>query len=141
MLQIFIIRKYKKADYTIGKLYVNGQFLCNTLEDTDRHLYQGQPLANLASMKIAGKTAIPTGTYRLQVPESPKFGRELIEIMDVPGYTGVRIHRGNTAEDSAGCILPGINNAVGRVNDSTKYELQLTKLVKDEKEMAYITIV
>ena len=140
MLQILLIRKYRKPEYTIGQLYVNGKFVCNTIEDTDRRLYQGQPIADLASKKVSGKTAIPTGTYRLQVYESPKFGRELIEVMDVPGFMGIRIHRGNTADDSAGCILPGMNTAVGKVTDSTKYELALTKMVKADKE-AYITII
>lgn len=140
MLQIFIDRKYRKADYTIGRLYVNGAFLCNSLEDTDRHLFQGQPIADIAKKKVAGQTAIPTGTYRLQVTESPKFKRELIEIMNVAGFSGVRIHRGNTAADSAGCVLVGMNTAKGMVTDSTKYELQLTKLVKEADE-AYLIIV
>lgn len=140
MLQLLLIRKYRKPEYTIGQLYVNGKFVCNTIEDTDRRLYQGQPIADLASKKVSGKTAIPTGKYRLQVSESPQFGRELIEVMDVPGFMGIRIHRGNTADDSAGCILPGMNTAVGKVTDSTKYELDLTKMVKADKE-AYITII
>lgn len=140
MLQLLIIRKYRKADYTIGQLYVNGKFLCNTLEDTDRHLFQGQPIADIAKKKIAGQTAIPTGTYRLQVSESPKFKRELIEIMSVPGFIGIRIHRGNTAADSAGCVLVGMNTAKGAVTDSTRYELELTKLVKSDAD-AYLTIV
>lgn len=140
MLQLLLIRKYRKPEYTIGQLYANGKFVCNTIEDTDRRLYQGQPIADLASKKVSGKTAIPTGTYRLQVSESPTFGRELIEVMDVPGFMGIRIHRGNTADDSAGCILPGMNTAVGKVTDSTKYELDLTKMVKADKE-AYITII
>lgn len=140
MLQLLIIRKYRKADYTIGQLYVNGQFKCNTLEDTDRRLYQGQPIADIAKKKIAGQTAIPTGTYRLQVTESPKFGRELVEVCDVPGFVGIRIHRGNTAADSAGCVLVGMNTAVGKVTDSTRFELELTKIVKADKD-AYLTIV
>ena len=140
MLQILITRNWRKADYTIGKLYVNGKQLCNTLEDTDRRLYQGQPLAEIAKRKVKKQTAIPTGTYRLQVSESPKFKRELIEVLDVPGFTGIRIHRGNTAADSEGCILPGVNNAVGRVSDSTKYELELTKMVKADPD-AYLTII
>ena len=140
MLQILITRNWRKADYTIGKLYVNGKLLCNTVEDTDRRLYQGQPLTEIAKRKVKGQTAIPTGTYRLQVSASPKFKRELIEVLDVPGFTGIRIHRGNTAADSEGCILPGVNNAVGRVSDSTKYELELTKMVKADPE-AYLTII
>lgn len=140
MLQILITRNWRKADYTIGKLYVNGKQLCNTLEDTDRRLFQGQPIADIAAKKVKGQTAIPTGTYRLQVSESPRFKRELIEVLDVPGFSGIRIHRGNTTADTEGCILPGVNNAVGRVSDSTKYELELTKMVKADAD-AYLTII
>lgn len=140
MLQLLITRNWRKADYTIGKLYVNGKQLCNSLEDTDRRLFQGQPLSEILKIKIKGQTAIPTGTYRLRVSESPKFKRELIEVVDVPGFSGIRIHRGNTNADTEGCILPGLNNATGRVNDSTRFEQELTKLVKADPD-AYLTIV
>lgn len=140
MLQVFINRKYRKETYTIGQLFVNGKMLCNSMEDVDRHIFQGQPLADILRIKVKGQTAIPTGTYRLRVTDSPKFKRELIEVLDVPGFSGIRIHRGNTAADSEGCILPGVNNAVGRVSDSTKYELELTKMVKANPE-AYLTII
>ena len=140
MLQILITRNWRKADYTVGRLYVNGKQLCNSIEDTDRRLFQGQPLSEILKIKVKGQTAIPTGTYRIRVTESPKFKRPLIEVVDVPGFTGIRIHRGNTAADSEGCILPGVNNAVGRVSDSTKYELELTKMVKADPE-AYLTII
>lgn len=140
MVQLLLIRKYKKADYTIGQLYVNGIFMCNTIEDTDRGLHNKMSEAYLKSRKVANLTAIPTGTYRLRVTMSPKFKRELIEVCDVPAFTGIRIHRGNTAADSSGCILPGMNTAVGKVTDSTRFELELTKLVKADKD-AYITII
>lgn len=135
-----LIRSWRKSDYTIGKLYVNGSFLCCTLEPTDRHLFQGQPLEKMLSIKVKGKTAIPTGTYRIRVTESPKFKRELIELVDVPAFNGIRLHRGNTVQDTEGCILPGENSAVGKVTNSTKFEETLTALIKNENE-AYITIV
>lgn len=140
MLHLLLTRNYRKATYTIGKLYANGTLVCNTMEDVDRRLFQGQPLADILKIKIKGETAIPTGTYRLQVTDSPKFKRPLIEVCDVPGFSGIRIHRGNTAADSEGCILPGLNTAPGRVTDSTTFELKLTEMVAKEKE-AYLTII
>ena len=140
MLHLLLTRNYRKATYTIGKLYANGTLVCNTMEDVDRRLFQGQPLADILKIKIKGETAIPTGTYRLQVSESPKFKRPLIEVCDVPGFSGIRIHALNTAEQSEGCIGPGLNTAVGRITDSRKYEDILTDMVKKEKE-AYLTII
>lgn len=140
MLHLLLTRNYRKATYTIGKLYANGTLVCNTMEDVDRRLFQGQPLADILKIKIKGETAIPTGTYRLVVSESPKFKRPLIEVCDVPGFSGIRIHALNTAEQSEGCIGPGLNTAVGRITDSRKYENILTEMVAKEKE-AYLTII
>lgn len=140
MLQVFINRKYRKETYTIGQIYVNGKMLCNSMEDADRHIFQGQPLADILKIKAKGQTAIPTGTYRLRVTDSPKFKRPLIEVCDVPGFTGIRIHALNTAEQSEGCIGPGMNTAVGRITDSRKYEDILAKMVQADKD-AYLTIV
>ena len=140
MLHLLLTRNYRKPTYTIGKLYANGTLVCNTMEDVDRRLFQGQPLADILKIKIKGETAIPTGTYRLVVSESPKFKRPLIEVCDVPGFSGIRIHALNTAEQSEGCIGPGLNTAVGRITDSRKYEDILTEMVAKEKE-AYITII
>ena len=140
MLHILITRNWRKTDYTVGRLYVNGTQLCNTMEDTDRRLFQGQPLSEILKIKVKGQTAIPTGTYRIRVTESPKFKRPLIEVVDVPGFSGIRIHALNTAEQSEGCIGPGLNTAPGRVTDSRKYENILTDMVAKESE-AYLTIV
>lgn len=140
MLHILITRNWRKTDYTVGRLYVNGTQLCNTMEDTDRRLFQGQPLSEILKIKVKGQTAIPTGTYRIRVTESPKFKRPLIEVVDVPGFSGIRIHALNCAEESEGCIGPGLNTAPGRVTDSRKYENILTDMVAKEPE-AYITIV
>lgn len=140
MLHILITRNWRKTDYTVGRLYVNGTQLCNSMEDTDRRLFQGQPLSEILKIKVKGQTAIPTGTYRIRVTESPKFKRPLIEVVDVPGFSGIRIHALNTAEQSEGCIGPGLNTAPGRVTESRKYENILTDMVAKESE-AYITIV
>jgi hypothetical protein len=81
---------------TLGDLYVDGVWTCYTLEDTE-----------VRGPKIPGETAIPTGLYKVIITMSPKFGRPLPLLVDVPGFDGIRIHPGNTAQDTEGCILLG----------------------------------
>ena len=81
--------------------------------------------------KVYGETCIPFGTYKIVVNMSPKFKRELPRLLDVPSFEGILIHRGNTAKDSAGCILVGENKAVGKVLNSTPYEERLVKMMKE----------
>jgi hypothetical protein len=114
-------------EYTIGKLYIDGTFFCDTLEDEVRD-FDIMP-------KVYGKTAIPYGIYKVIVSESPKFKRLLPRLLDVPHFDGILIHRGNTAEDSAGCILIGENSQKGKVLNSTKYEQKLVELLKVEKDI------
>jgi hypothetical protein len=85
-------RIFKCADYTIGCLYVDGQFFCNTLEDTDRGLKDSQNVLYIKARKIFGKTAIPTGTYKVQLTYSPRFKRVLPLLIGVKGFEGIRIH-------------------------------------------------
>lgn len=129
-MEIVVNRIFKGNKYTIGKLYVNGEYICDTLEDVDRGLTQSMSLAEIKKKKVYSQTAIPVGTYDVEVSKSPKFGRNLPRLQDVPGFTGILIHRGNTASDSAGCILVGENKVVGKVINSTKYELKLTQLIQ-----------
>lgn len=144
MLHFTLLRKYRKEAYTIGQLYENGVFLCNTIEDRDRGLNNNMSASAILKIKVPGETAIPTGTYRLVVNESPKFKREMIEVVGVPGFTGIRIHNGVYAEHSAGCIIPGMNSIKGGVTDSKRYEEILTKKVKasmTKNEDVYLTII
>lgn len=104
MAKVEIKRTFKGAEYTIGKLYIDGAYFCDTLEDTVR-----------TGEKIAGKTAIPAGTYKVKMTWSPRFKRYLPEILNVPNFTGVRIHAGNSALDTAGCVLLGLNKVKARV--------------------------
>ena len=128
-MKITLKRIARKSTYTIGQLWIYGQKVCDTLEDTDRGLRQDMPLATLRQKKIAGKTAIPTGTYTLNLyAPSPRFGSQpfykevcggcLPRLTNVPAYEGVLIHCGNTAADTEGCILVGQNLQVGKVLNS-----------------------
>ena len=89
---------------TLGNLFVDGQYECATLEDQVRH-----------AAKVPGETAIPAGRYRVRITWSPRFQRPMPLIEDIPGYDGVRIHPGNTAADTEGCLLVG-----DRVVDATR---------------------
>lgn len=133
-MRIKVERKWKNEDYTIGIMYVNGTRFSETLEDKDRGLKDSMTEEEIKNKKIYGKTAIPTGTYKIKMTYSPKFasrawGRKyngkVIQIMDVKGFSGVRIHPGNTAGESLGCIFPGRNLEKGKVLQSTSYYYKL----------------
>jgi hypothetical protein len=135
MKKLELKRIARKATYTIGKLYVDGKYFCDTLEDVDRGLTQSMPLAEIKRIKVMHQTAIPTGTYKVIVNVSPSKQRLLPRLLDVPGFDGILMHRGNTDADSSGCVLVGENKQVGKVLNSTKYELALVDLLKNEKEI------
>lgn len=143
-MAITIDRFYKGPKYTIGRLYVDGKYICDTLEDVDRGLTQDMSLDEINKKKIKGETAIPTGTYKVVINNSPKFKRNLPRILNVPGFDGILIHRGNTHRDSAGCLLCGENKLVGKVVNSTKYEKLITELLtaaQNRNEQITITII
>ena len=129
-MKLRLERKYFKETYTIGNLYINGSFFSNTLEDKNRDVNKNGKFDN-GETKIYGETCIPFGTYKIILTMSPKFKRELPRLLNVPSFEGVLIHRGNTAKDSAGCILIGENKAVGKVLNSTPYEERLVKIIKN----------
>lgn len=128
-MKLRLERKHFKDTYTIGNLYVDGTFFSNTLEDKNRDVNKNGKFDN-GEAKVYGETCIPFGTYKVTVNMSPKFKRELPRLLDVPSFEGILIHRGNTAEDSAGCILVGENKAVGKVLNSTPYEERLVRMMK-----------
>ena len=134
-MKITLKRTARKPEYTIGKMYLNDAYFCDTLEDTDRGLRQNMPLNMIKQLKVMHRTAIPVGTYRVIVNISPAKQRLLPRLIDVPGFDGILIHRGNTADDTSGCILVGENKEVGKVLNSTKYELILVELLKNEKNI------
>lgn len=129
--------------YTIGSLSIDGKKFCDTLEDKVRDLNKNGVFDG-DEKKVYGETAIPYGTYDVVVDYSPKFKRELPRLQNVRHFEGILIHRGNTAEDSAGCILVGENKVKGKVINSTPYEKELVRILKeaqDRKEPITIKIV
>lgn len=117
---VTIWRKYRKDGYTIGRVYIDGVFFCNSLEDTDRGLEQYMSVGEIMTKKLAGQTAIPAGDYKITRTYSPRFKRLVPQIMNVKGFAGVRVHAGNTAADTEGCVLLGDNTQVGRLANSRK---------------------
>ena len=135
MIKLLLKRIARKSGYTIGKLFVDGEYFCDTLEDTDR-LDEGMSLDEIKKLKQPGQTAIPEGSYKVIMSVSPKFKRLLPRLQNVPGFEGVLIHRGNTAKDTAGCILVGENKKVGMVLNSTYYEERLVELLKHDDNIS-----
>lgn len=129
--------------YTLGDLFVNDKYFCNTLEDTDRGLDNNMNLTKIQSKKVYGKTAIPKGTYDITLDVvSPKFKDrtwakfcegKLPRLIDVKGYEGVLIHVGNKAEDTLGCILVGQDSGNGTISNSTTTFKSLYSLLQDSK--------
>ena len=149
---IEVTRKWKKPTYTISKWNVDGKWFCDGIEDRDRGLSNHMSEKTILECKIFGETAIPTGKYEIKMSYSPKFGKKekyewckgvLPEIVGVKGFSGIRIHAGNTAKDSLGCLIPGRNNKVGWVsnsmNECKKIFPMIQQAIKDGRK-CYILI-
>lgn len=129
-MEIKVKRRFKGTNYTVGSLFINNVYECDTIEDTDRGLSNEMPLSVIQTKKVYGKTAIPTGTYAIDMNiVSPKFkdrvwakfcDGKLPRLRDVRGFEGVLIHVGNKPEDSLGCLLVGYNKIKGQVINSTE---------------------
>lgn len=145
-LKLRLTRIAKKTTYTIGRLFVEEVRFSDTLEDTDRGLRQTDSLASIKARKVYGETAIPAGTYEVDMKTvSPKFaavawykqncnGGRMPRLKDVPGYEGVLIHPGNTALDTLGCVLVGKNTAVGKLTQSRDTFAALYKKLKSASD-------
>ena len=150
-MKLLVDRKYKKENYTISNLYIDGKYFCNTIEDTDRGLTQNMSLAEIKARKVASKTAIPTGTYKVTLDVvSPKYSNspyymnfckaKVPRILNVPGFEGILLHKGNTEKDSSGCLIVGENKVKGQVINSTAtFEKLYKELLKDKNNIT-ITI-
>lgn len=144
-MELLLKRIYKGDKYTIGNLYINGTWFCDTIEDKVRSLskdcpYTPKGINCKCKEKIYGETAIPAGTYKVILSYSNRFKRILPELLNVPHFLGIRIHKGNTEQDSAGCIILGENKVKGKVINSTPYEIKLVKLLENQENIT-ITII
>ena len=137
---ITIDRKYKKDTYTISNLYIDGKWFCNALEDKDRGLKQTDSLSTIKARKVYGETAIPSGKYIIAMNVvSPKFASNTFykrvcqgkvpRLLNVPGFDGILMHCGNSALDSYGCILIGLNKIKGKIIQSRETFEKLYKVM------------
>ena len=150
-MEIKVDRKWKKEKYTIGRLYINGEFICNTIEDTDRGLTQSMSEEEIKSKKIYGKTAIPSGRYKILMNVvSPKFSQKefymnvckgkVPRLEGIKGFSGVLIHSAATADNVEGCRGVGFNTEIGRLTSiKVAFEKVYSKL-SSSKEDIWITI-
>lgn len=143
------LRRVNRADrYTEGRLSFDGRRVCDTVENRDRDENRNGRLDG-GEVKIQGETAIPNGRYRVTLEYSPKFsprygGRRIPTIHDVPGFSGIRMHTGNDAHDSEGCVIVGVRHAPGVVRDSrvTLFDWVIPPMEAAEKrkEAMWITV-
>lgn len=133
-------RIFRGDEYTIGHLYIDDNYYCDVLEDVDRGLSSDMSEKEIKKIKIYGRTAIPTGRYEVEVTYSPKFKRHLPLLIGVKGFSGIRIHSGNTHEDTLGCLLVGFNKEKGKVLNSRVTSDKLTALLRNCEEEIYITV-
>ena len=147
-MELILERIAKRKSYTIGRLYIQKlvpeeyrtyeckEYFCDTLEPTWRDYKNG-------AYKVKGRSAIPEGRYAVVISYSPKFKQWLPILLGVPKFEGIRIHAGNTAKDTEGCILVGKNKLVGQLVDSRIWLHRLKKKIveaKDKGEAVWLTI-
>lgn len=143
-------RIYKGENYTIGHIYIDGEYICDSIEDQDRGLSDQMSVQDIKKIKVASKTAIPTGTYKLTLDVvSPKFIQKayyynfckgkLPRLLGVKGFDGVLIHRGKDQDSSSGCIIVGYNKIKGQVVNSQQAFEKLYKTIQ-AKMVTEITV-
>ena len=149
-MELRLKRIARKETYTIGRLYIDGAYFCDTCEDTDRGLKQSLPVSVNKAKKRFGATAIPTGRYQITLKiKSPKFSKNkkydfcggyLPRLLNVPAFEGVLIHIGNTAKDTDGCLLVGKNTKIGKVLESGVTFRALYEKLKNAQGYIFITV-
>jgi len=145
-MELEVVRKWFKENYTIGKFTIDKVLFCSTLEDVVRDLHDinhDGDFTDQGEGKIYGETAIPYGRYEVIVSYSPKLKRRLPLLIDVPGFQGIRIHAGKDAKWTEGCILLGTNTKPGRLEDGPYFETSLVQKIDEaiaKNESVYITL-
>lgn len=129
-MKLKVERTFLGSEYTVGHMYIDGEYFCDTMEDTCRGLKSTMNESEIKEIKVKSKTAIPTGTYEVTLNVvSPKYssssfmkqyanGGRVPRLLNVPGFDGILIHTGNTAADTDGCLLVGENKVKGQVINS-----------------------
>ena len=128
-----------RPTYTIGKLYIDDAYFCDTLEDTVRDTNKSGKFDN-GEQKIKGKTAIPYGTYEIKWTYSPRFKKYTPQLMNVPSFEGIRVHAGNTSADTEGCLILGENKQVGKVLNSRATINKFYPIIKNACSNGKVTI-
>ena len=128
-----------RKTYTIGKLYIDGKYFCDTLEDTVMDTNKSGKFDN-GEKKVKGKTAIPYGTYEIKWTYSPRFKKYTPQLMNVPQFEGIRIHAGNSSTDTEGCLLLGENKKVGMVLNSRATINKFYQIIKEACSNGKVTI-
>lgn len=128
-----------RPTYTIGKLYIDDAYFCDTLEDTVRDINKSGKFDN-GEQKIKGKTAIPYGTYEIKWTYSPRFKKYTPQLMNVPSFEGIRVHAGNTSADTEGCLILGENKQVGKVLNSRATINKFYPIIKKACSNGKVTI-
>jgi len=140
-MKLLLNRRFLGESYTIGDLFIDDAFYGNTLEDKVRDGNMDGDLTDPGEEKIYGQTAIPYGKYKVILSFSNRFKRILPLLLDVPHFTGIRIHPGNTAEDTHGCILVGLNSEKGKVLSSQEtFNRVMARLLEADHRKEFIEI-
>lgn len=142
-MNLTLKRKTYTNKSTIGDLSINGVFFCNTLEDVSRDKNKDGDLNDVGETKVYAKTAIPSGKYEVVITFSNRFKKYMPLLIDVRGFAGIRIHKGNKPEDTEGCILLGQNPSIDWISNSSVTVEKFMKLLKsvERKEKIFITII
>lgn len=153
-MEILVYRKWKKPDYCVGRMSIDGVTICNTMEDTDRGLDDGMQDWQIRNKKIPNMTAIPTGRYKIDMDTvSPKFSKypfymevcqgKLPRLKNVKGFEGILLHCGADHSNSSGCILLGLNKVRGKLTDTKETFKKVYAMMKEahnKGETIHITI-
>lgn len=140
-MKLTLKRKFLGDKYTVGDLFIDGKFFCNTIEDKVRELpvicpYTPKGQSCKCKGKVYAETAIPAGTYKITMEYSPRFKRKLPLLHDVPHFIGILIHSGNDETASAGCLIVGKNTIKGKVTESRATSDKLNVILSKEQHIA-----
>jgi hypothetical protein len=140
-MELELTRIAYRPTYTIGRLYINGKYFCDTIEDVVRDKNRDGDLDDEGEGKVMHQTAIPQGRYVVVVNQSARFKRLLPLLLGVKGFEGIRIHNGVDETSSSGCIIVGENKQVGKVANGRPYMNKLTELINEIQHKGEKTVI